>query len=164
MHSCSTPNVPPVITCHLPNCCTLLGKALDEVAPRWELALQTQGRDGKVVGDLIVAESPRFCMRHRRQAQLTRHSLPIHEGREVADPPFALLWLMDRYGDRAWEIYTCGREADVPTDAICTHVTPGFCFIFSTQTLAGWMDSFWDNYSDDPCEKEVYLIVLHVYL
>lgn len=74
MHSCSTPNVPPVITCRLPNCCTLLGKALDEVAPRWELALQTQGRDGKVVGDLIVAESPRFCMRHRRQAQLTRRT------------------------------------------------------------------------------------------
>ncbi|ROK28205.1 hypothetical protein DPX16_6546 [Anabarilius grahami] len=74
MHSCSAPNVPPVITCRLPNCCTLLRNALDEVAPRWELALQTEGRDGKVVGDLIVAESLWFCMRHGRQAQLTRRT------------------------------------------------------------------------------------------
>lgn len=80
MHSCSDPSAPVVITCHLPDRRALLRNALDEVDSRWELALQTQRKDRKVVWGLIVVESLWFCMRHRRQAQLTGHT-------QSANPP-----------------------------------------------------------------------------
>lgn len=80
MHSCSDPSVPVVIICHLPDRRALLRNALDEVDSRWELALQTQRRDWKVVWRLIVVESLWFCMHHRRQAQLTRRT-------QSANPP-----------------------------------------------------------------------------
>lgn len=98
MHYCSAPSVPVVITCHLPDCCTLLRNGLDEVASRWELALQTQGRDWKVVWGLIVPESMWFCKRHRRQDQLTRHQIcqsMRYKKRLIHRLPY--LWLTDRF-------------------------------------------------------------------